>query len=108
MNDSFSPVTTLPNRVYVYQSNETVFFNATVNDENEATCSYRWEIQFVHNNHIHTDVANIYTRTFSYAGSAIPTEGALERNNVKLILHVTDAQGLSATDVIFLSRYLQI
>jgi len=89
-------------KTYVYGS-EVIQFRSSVVDENVGTCTFRWEVQLSHYNHIHTDILNLYVTAFNLSGSAIPNEGTNERNNGRLVLHVTDAQGLEGTDFIRLS-----
>jgi len=100
----YSPTATAGlDRTYVYTAAEIIQFKSNITDESVNTCTVRWELQIVHNNHIHTDILNLNQRDFNLSGSAVPNEGVLERNNARVVLHVTDALGLEATDFFRLS-----
>jgi PKD repeat protein len=100
-----SPARTF-NGIITYFSNTTnVVFAANVVDSNAdlATLSYKWEFQLVHFSHVHPDVQSRTDVTFNAIGGALPNEGALERNNLNVVLHVTDAGGLEGVDNIRLA-----
>ena len=90
--------------LYLFDSGELIQFAATVTDESIATLSYRWELQIVHLNHIHTDQKIVTTNSFAMN---VSKEGAdshgSERIDYRVELTVTDAMGLVAKDSILLA-----
>eukprot|EP01114_Cavostelium_apophysatum_P015826 TRINITY_DN4399_c0_g1_i3.p1 TRINITY_DN4399_c0_g1~~TRINITY_DN4399_c0_g1_i3.p1 ORF type:complete len:1600 (-),score=362.71 TRINITY_DN4399_c0_g1_i3:1191-5990(-) len=85
-------------------NNQILTFDCTVEDDKPLNgLKYQWEFIIVHNNHIHPFAATFDQKTFSVAGNSLPNEGTLERNNLRLVLSVTDSEGLVGSDYIRLS-----
>lgn len=77
--------------MYFYTASETLNFQATVTDAHMGTLTYRWEVQLIHVNHIHTDQFDATTPTFSLmlAETGAASHGG-ERINYRVIFTVTN------------------
>jgi PKD repeat protein len=89
---------------YFYEINETLTFDCEVDDENPSKLTYKWELEILHLNHIHTDQADFYTKSFNSSMTNLGASHAGERANERFILTVTDEFGATAKDVAYYSE----
>jgi len=99
-----SPVADYPGSNKLFAPNELITFTGDCEDAAPASCTYKWEFQFVHNNHIHPDVLIRNEKTFSLYGAEVPQEIGAERVNVLVYLYVTNGDGLTDVTYVRLSN----